>query len=662
MPGRRAAREMRALAALALSALCAAALLCAGRGAPRGAAELAQTAGAAELAADLRRDGSGGGGSALGDGGMRAASALAAAGPAAAHGPADMRMTPAERALAALKDTHLFWGPALQLDSDDGTGKPQAWRDSDYNLQAVADDALAFCDELRDQEEGGEEAVAGQGQGRKRRCVHRVVSPRDTRFTHTPAGINDWTQPLQNEDMDGEGVGPEHNSAVTLMRVVDAFKPRTSWHGHQIYTDGVIVGIPTYDRAKYRGFRGASREANLLFDTSAGNRKFGDYTLDSDADRSGDEAYDQLALDAEAMIRGNKPRPGPAAHKPAPSAKKAAARRAPRHTSLVKQKFGKFTIWKHQAAPPPPPPAQATTLRDPLMAQAMRASRGRRREVTRLYGPDAPRVQSEARAAAQDRQLRLQRLWEVTDNINVGATPPIPAASVVTQTQSVVVPGAQLMAPPVGSNGFAMVQPYPLPSPTQPSPQLGNLMGAAGMWAPAAAMPAAPAPAPAPCGVPNMPACPQGVVVPGASAMVAQPYAGVAQWMQPPPIIYAQQAPPPVYRNTVTSSVTSTTQSPPASVTQVDTVPQPWAADSNLPTDTSIVEDEVEVPEPVDPNKFHVHVEGLPSGCSSVGGAEDWDGQLTVEEVKCPGGAPQSNPNEPTLGGWESGDYVGGWE
>ena len=38
---------------------------------------------------------------------------------------------------------------------------------------------------------------------------------------------------------------------------------------------------------------------------------------------------------------------------------------------------------------------------------------------------------------------------------------------------------------------------------------------------------------------------------------------------------------------------------------------------SNLPTDTSIVEDEVEVPEPVDSNKFHVHVEGVPSGCGA---------------------------------------------
>ena len=46
----------------------------------------------------------------------------------------------------------------------------------------------------------------------------------------------------------------------------------------------------------------------------------------------------------------------------------------------------------------------------------------------------------------------------------------------------------------------------------------------------------------------------------------------------------------------------------------------------------------------------------------TVGGAGDWDGQLTVEEVKCPTGEPDGYSNAPTIGGWESGDYVGGWE
>ena len=97
-------------------------------------------------------------------------------------------------------------------------------------------------------------------------------------------------------------------------------------------------------------------------------------------------------------------------------------------------------------------------------------------------------------------------------------------------------------------------------------------------------------------------------------------------------------------------------------MTQVQTVSQPWAAESNLPTDTTIVQDEEEVPDFVDPNKFHVHVEGLPSGCSSVGGSQEWEGELKVEEVRCPHGAPESADNEPSLGGWERGDYVGGWE
>jgi hypothetical protein len=587
-------------AVLALSGLCAAALLCVGPRLPHGPAVLAQTGGAS------------------------------AAMPA--HEPAGM--TPAERALAALKDTHLFWGPALELDDDDGTGKPQAWRDSDHNLQAMAQDALDFCDELRDQESRGEEAVEGQGQGRKRRCVHRVVSPHDTRFTHTPEGLNDWTQPLQNSDMDGEGVGPEYSHAVTLMKVINQFKPRTSLHGHTIYKDGIMVRIPTYDTTRSRGFRGASREVDLLHGTSAGNTKFGDFTLDSDADASGDEAYDQLALDAEKMIWDGKPPP-----KPAPTVKKAAARDAPQapRTSLVKEKFGKFTIWKHLPVQPPAPLVPANKLWDPLMSRALQASRGRRREITQLYGPDAARVQTPEQAARAGReeeaaahslshkQLRLQRLWDVTDQINVGATPPIPAASVVTQTQSVVLPGVQYFAPPSGSNGFAMVQPGP-PGYTVGSGEqqfasaaaLWGLLGAAGMAAPASMMPSANVAARAtPCGTPYLPACGQGVVVPGTSAVVAQPYAGFAQWMQPPPIAYAQLPPPPVYSYKVSSSVTRTTQSPPASVTQVETVKQPWAAMSNLPTDTSIVEDEVEVPEPVDPNKFHVHVEGVPSGCGA---------------------------------------------
>ena len=60
---------------------------------------------------------------------------------------------------------------------------------------------------------------------------------------------------------------------------------------------------------------------------------------------------------------------------------------------------------------------------------------------------------------------------------------------------------------------------------------------------------------------------------------------------------------------------------------------------SGLPAETNIIEEETEIPEvETDPNKFHVHVEGLPAGCSSVGGAQEWEGELNVEEVKCPTG------------------------
>ena len=46
-----------------------------------------------------------------------------------------------------------------------------------------------------------------------------------------------------------------------------------------------------------------------------------------------------------------------------------------------------------------------------------------------------------------------------------------------------------------------------------------------------------------------------------------------------------------------------------------------------------------------------------------MGGAQEWEGELSVEEVKCPGGASeqQSVGDGARLGGWERGDYVGGW-
>ena len=205
----------------------------------------------------------------------------------------------AQRAAAALKDTHLFWGAAVALDDDDGPQHLQQWRDSDAGLQAVADDALRLCDEVRGQEARGEEAVQGQGpravKGRQRHCVHRVVPRRDTRFTHAPAGQNDWTQPLRNTATDGEPLGPEHNAARSLQKVIDAFKPHTTWHGKTIFDRGVMVHIPTYDRTAFRGFHGASTAASLVVPRKAGA---------TDHVSHADESYDQMVLDAEEMMGG----------------------------------------------------------------------------------------------------------------------------------------------------------------------------------------------------------------------------------------------------------------------------------------------------------------------------------------------------------------------
>ena len=206
----------------------------------------------------------------------------------------------AQRAAAALKDTHLFWGAAVALDDDDGPQHLQQWRDSDAGLQAVADDALRLCDEVRGQEARGEEAVQGQGpravKGRQRHCVHRVVPRRDTRFTHAPAGQNDWTQPLRNTATDGEPLGPEHNAARSLQKVIDAFKPHTKWHGKTIFDRGMMVHIPAYDRTAFRGFHGASTAASLVVPRKVGA---------TDHVSHADESYDQMISDAEEMMRGD---------------------------------------------------------------------------------------------------------------------------------------------------------------------------------------------------------------------------------------------------------------------------------------------------------------------------------------------------------------------
>jgi hypothetical protein len=56
-----------------------------------------------------------------------------------AHGPAGM--TPARSAMAALKDTHLFWGPALELEDDDGHVRRQGGAASAHGPQTGQSEA-----------------------------------------------------------------------------------------------------------------------------------------------------------------------------------------------------------------------------------------------------------------------------------------------------------------------------------------------------------------------------------------------------------------------------------------------------------------------------------------------------------------------------------------
>jgi hypothetical protein len=469
-------------------------------------------------------------------------------------------VSPAEQAVAALKDTHLFWGDALQLDDDDGTKPPMKWRDYDHNLQEMADDALALCNEVQGQETGGEEAVEGEGQGTKRRCVHRVVSAYDTRFTHTPAGINEWAQPLRdkggNDGPDGEKHGALHNYALSLQKIIDQFKPITSWHGQKIYDQGVILRIPTYDRSRYRGFRGASNEVNLNWETSAGNRKFGEYT-DSDADLSGDEAYDQLALDAEKMIWGKKPG-FEAAHEPQSHLDERRNKAKPL-TTLVKHNIGKYTVWEHKVELPGKHPAARPNLKpqthvqDPLMIAALtRGGGGRggggRRVISRLYGPHAQQVPAEQAPTARMRSkkeraknVRMEGLWEVTPTLNIGGNIGPSYAPVATETQTFYTPLS--LYPPAYYTPLSLSAPAIMPA---------NALGA---------LPPLPT---QPCGSNiEVPSCGDGIVAAGASARAQQPYAGYAQWIHPQPLQYALPPPPPVYMNKVTSAVTSTAKPPP---------------------------------------------------------------------------------------------------
>ena len=157
-----------------------------------------------------------------------------------------------------LQQSRLFWGDALKDEDED---EPKGWHDSDERLQTMANDALDLCDEVV---VGGEQ----QEPSRVKHCVHRVVPQELTRFWHTPAGLDDWTQPTRRKDEWGEEVAGarEHNYGLTLQKIIDQFQPHTSWDGKKIYEDGKIVRVPTYDRSSFLGYSGADKRANILFD------------------------------------------------------------------------------------------------------------------------------------------------------------------------------------------------------------------------------------------------------------------------------------------------------------------------------------------------------------------------------------------------------------
>lgn len=159
------------------------------------------------------------------------------------HGPVSLVQKSdkvAETAAAALKDTGLFWGDALTLsghyDDDEQNYKTDPGDEEDAGLHAEADDALALCDEVAaNQLARGETPM---------RCVHRVVSKHDTRFTNTPAGRNEWEQDHWKRSLD---------------KIIDQFQPETEG----IMEDGVITHVPVYDRSSFMGYKQIGRQQLL---------------------------------------------------------------------------------------------------------------------------------------------------------------------------------------------------------------------------------------------------------------------------------------------------------------------------------------------------------------------------------------------------------------
>jgi hypothetical protein len=97
---------------------------------------------------------------------------------------------------------------------------------------------------------------------------------------------------------------------------------------------------------------------------------------------------------------------------------------------------------------------------------------------------------------------------------------------------------------------------------------------------------------------------------------------------------------------------------------QVETVSQPYASASALPSDAGIAvapsfaasacdpfpqpsnnnqqqqqQQQQQQPQHTAPVAFHVHVEGIPDDSSAVGGTRSWDGQLRGKAVGHSGGS-----------------------
>mmetsp|Transcript_6169 Transcript_6169/g.14238 ORF Transcript_6169/g.14238 Transcript_6169/m.14238 type:complete len:434 (-) Transcript_6169:101-1402(-) len=300
------------------------------------------------------------------------------------QGPHRTALVATQQASQAQAQSHLFWGDALKDDDESGE-----WRDSDEHLQSMANDALDLCDEVM---AGGQQQEAS----RVKHCVHRVVPEELTRFWHTPAGLDDWTQPTKAKDEWGDevAVGREHNYARSLQKIIDQFQPHTSWEGKKIYEDGKMVYIPRYDRSAFQGYSGADTRASFLFNTKAGNQEaFKSYQV---GDSNDDESYDVLYTEKMPM-QAEGGRDGQAAAEPAVP---------PGALRVMESKQRRSSLRR--------------TGVDPLMQYAMKHSKA---AVRKARGSVSRKMKEGA--------ANTQRLWEVMPTIYAGlpAAPAFPYPS-----------------------------------------------------------------------------------------------------------------------------------------------------------------------------------------------------------------------------------------